>query len=471
METTANGGTKLRPVLKNRQMMMIAIGGVIGAGLFVGSGTAISVAGPAVIVAYAAIGALVVLIMQMLAEMSVANPDSGSFATYATRHVGPWAGLSVGWLYAYQWFVTVGFEAAVGAGITHMLLPAIPTWLAALVLMMALIAVNFLKVEGFGTFEYWFAMIKVAAITVFLIIGVVAILGLFPGTPAPGLSNLTGQGGFAPLGWAAIVPASLVVFFSFFGTEAVTIAAGEAVDPPLAVRRGIKSVVWRILLFYIGSMVVVVTLLPWNSASVTQSPYVAVLDKLGIPNAGLIMNLVVLTAVLSCLNSGIYASSRMVHAMALRGEAPQVLTRVTKSGVPAWAVFLASAAGLLVVVANYFLPSAAIYVFLLESSGSVAVVVYLFIVVTHLRSHRRLEAEAGPSGLQVKMWAYPYLSILALITLLVVIGGMAFDSGTRRSLLLTLLVTASVVIIGLVRQYRSRRGSGHRTDLPVQASK
>ncbi|WP_275557454.1 amino acid permease [Streptomyces sp. 5-6(2022)] len=446
-----NGSAQLRGALGNRQMTMIAIGGVIGAGLFVGSGSAIRQAGPAVLVAYAAIGALAVLVMRMLAEMAVAQPETGSFSSYASRELGPWAGLSVGWLYAYQWCITVGFEAIAGAAVAHHMLPAIPTWLAALVLMVALIAVNFARVESFGTFEFWFAMIKVAAIIAFLLIGLAAVLGALPNTSAPGTTNLLGHGGFAPNGWLAVLQASLVVFFSYFGTEVVTIAAGEAKDPAQAVRRGINSVVWRILLFYIGSITVVVMLLPWNSTAVTDSPYVAVLGHLGVPFAGTTMNFIVLTAVLSCLNSGIYSSSRMLHSLAERGEAPALFARTTRLGVPAPAVLAASSIGLLTVVANYFLPTTAVYQFLLDSSGAVAVVVYLCITVTHLRGRARLMRER-PEALTVRMWAYPWLSLLVLAALLAIIAGMAADSGSRRSLLLTLLVTAVAVVAGLITQ-------------------
>jgi GABA permease len=445
----------LRGALGNRQMTMIAIGGVIGAGLFVGSGSAIQQAGPAALVAYAAIGVLVVLVMRMLAELAVAQPETGSFSSYASRELGPWAGLTVGWLYAYQWCVTIGFEAIAGAAIAHHLLPEVPTWLAALVVMVALIAVNFIRVEAFGTLEYWFAMIKVAAIVAFLLIGLAAVLGVLPGTPAPGMSNLTGNGGFAPGGWTPVLSTCLVVFFSFFGTEVVTVAAGEAKDPVEAVRRGINSVVWRILLFYIGSIALVVTLLPWDATAVTASPYSAVLEHLGVPFAAPLMDFIVLTAVLSCLNSGIYSSSRMLHSLAQRGEAPRLLARVSRSGVPTTAVLAASSVGLLTVVANYFLPTAAVYRFLLDSSGSVAVLVYLCIVATHLRGRARLD-RGGFGDRPVRMWAYPYLNIAVLAVLLAVIAGMGADSGSRRSLLLTLGIASVTVVAGIAYQARRR---------------
>lgn len=236
-----SGSVHLRGALANRQLTMIAIGGVIGAGLFVGSGKAIHLAGPAVLIAYTLIGALVVLVMRMLAEMSVAQPETGSFSSYAGRELGRWAGLSVGWLYAYHWCVVIGFEAIAGAAIANQLLPGVPTWLAALVIMAALMAVNFSRVESFGRFEFWFAMIKVAAIVAFLLIGLAAILGAAPSSDSPGLGNLTGHGGFAPNGWLPVLQASLVVFFSYFGTEAITIAAGEAQHPAEAVRAGMRA--------------------------------------------------------------------------------------------------------------------------------------------------------------------------------------------------------------------------------------
>ncbi|GAA2816426.1 amino acid permease [Kribbella solani] len=456
--------TPLRSALGNRQMTMIAIGGVIGAGLFVGSGKAIGSAGPGVLIAYLGVGLIVILVMRMLAEMAVAQPETGSFSSYASRELGPWAGLSVGWLYAYQWCITVGFEAIAGAAIAHRVLPGIPSWLAAFVFMAVLIAVNLVRVANFGEFEFWFALIKVVAIVAFILLGLAALFGLVPGFHSPGLSNFTDHGGFLPEGNTAVLLATLVVFFSFFGTEVVTIAAGEAVDPVHSVRRGMNSVVWRILVFYIGSIFIVLALLPWNDNKVTQSPYVAVLEKLGIPGAAGVMDVVVLTAVLSCLNSGIYASSRMVYALGKRGEAPRLFARTNQHGVPVAAVLLASSIGLVTVVANYFVPTEAVFTFLLDSSGAVAVVVYLCITATQFRGRRRLDREA-PGSLTLKMWAFPYLTVLVGVALIAIIAGMAVNSGSRRSLLLTLLVTAITIVAGVIRQRRSTTASAPESTL------
>ena len=449
--------SKLRGELSKRQMNMIAIGGVIGAGLFVGSGSAIGKAGPAAVVVYAAVGLLVVLIMRMLAELAVARPDSGSFAAYARHQIGHWAGFATGWCYAYLWAVVVGFESCAGAGILHRLLPEIPPWMAALVFMTTLTATNMIVVKTFGELEFWFAAIKVSAIILFLGVGVFAILGLFPGVSAPGLSNLTGHGGFAPNGWAQVALASLVVIFSYFGTEVVTIAAGEARNPAQAVRSALKTVVVRILIFYIGSIAIIVTLLPSSSTSVTQSPFAATLTYLGIPGAARIMDIVVLTAVLSCLNSGIYSCSRIIYSMALRDEAPSILGRVSAKGVPVPAVLLASAGGFVTVVANYFLPTETIFNFLLDSTGAMGLVIYLVIAYSQLRGRARAAEEGQP--LPVKMWGHPYLTWLVIGILLVVAAALALNGPTQRSFFLTAGVTLVAVAAGFLNQRKALRGN------------
>jgi L-asparagine transporter-like permease len=250
-----------------------------------------------------------------------------------------------------------------------------------------------------------------------------------------------------------LLPAALTVFLSYFGTELVTVAAGESVNPAETVRRAMRSVATRIIVFYVGSIAVVVTLLPSSSAQVTASPYTAVLAHLGIPSAATVMDLIVLTAVLSCLNSGIYSSSRMVFSMATRGEAPGWQRRVNRAGVPTRAVLASAAAGFLAVLANYFLPTDVVFTFLLNSSGAVAVVVYLCVAATQIAGRRRL-GPAGVAALPVRMWAYPYLSIVVLVLLIGVLIGMAITPGSRPSLILTSVATAVAVLAGLAWQRR-----------------
>ncbi|MEU1545588.1 amino acid permease [Nocardia sp. NPDC005745] len=457
MPTTIPLGGNLKHSINTRQLTMIGIGGVIGAGLFVGSGKAIAAAGPGIILAYLLTGLVVILVMRMLAELSTTSPETGSFSSYASRELGPWAGLSVGWVYSYHWCVTVAFEAIAGGAIANQLCPALPTWAFALLFLSVLTGVNLAAVSSFARFEFWFALIKVTAIVVFIGIGVAAICGAFPDYTAPGTANLLGRGGLLPNGLAPLSAASLTVFFSYFGTELVTIAAGEAADPVHAVRASMRSVAGRILIFYVGSMLVVVTLLPWDSAEITESPYTAVLNQLGIPGARTIMNAIVLTAVLSCLNSGLYSASRMLFALAQRGEGPRPLGRVTRSGVPATGVLAAACAGFLAVAANYFLPTGAVFSFLLSSSGAVAVIVYLCICATYIASRRhRAAASAAPP---VRMWGAAYLPHLILITLVGIVAGMAFGSDTRTPLALTAAVTTLAVAAGLLHQRHAAKAA------------
>lgn len=443
---------QLSKSLKPRHLSMIAIAGVIGAGLFVGSGAAIQQAGPGILVAYLAAGLVVILVMRMLGEMAAANPETGSFSTYADKALGRWAGFSIGWLYAWFWIIVLGIEATAGAAIMHRWIPGVDQWVWALVLMVLLTLTNLGSVKSYGEFEFWFASIKVAAIVIFLLAGIAAILGLIPGVSAPGVANLLDQGGFMPNGPGAVLAGILVVVFSFFGAEIATIAAGESANPVDAVKKAVKSTVWRILIFYIGSIAIVVTLLPWNSASVAKSPYVAVIELYGIPGAGTIMDIVVLTSVLSCLNSGLYTASRMLFSLSQRGDAPKSWTRISKRGVPAAAVLASTVVGFITVGLNYIAPDT-VFLFLVNTSGAIALFVWLVIAVSQLILRRRMGAAAN--DLQLKMWFFPYLTWISIAGIVALIIGMVIVESTRESLFLSLALAAVVVGIGVLR-YRGR---------------
>ncbi|WP_434617614.1 amino acid permease [Arthrobacter sp. A5] len=445
---------QLSKTLKPRHLSMIAIAGVIGAGLFVGSGVAIQQAGPGILIAYAAAGLVVILVMRMLGEMAAANPETGSFSTYADKALGRWAGFSIGWLYAWFWIIVLGVEATAGAAIMHRWVPGVDQWIWALILMVLLTLTNVASVKSFGEFEFWFASIKVAAITIFLLLGVAAILGWLPGVAAPGMSNLTGNGGFLPNGGGAVLAGILVVVFSFFGAEIATIAAGESANPVDAVKKAVKSTVWRILIFYIGSIAIVVTLLPWNDASVAKSPYVAVIELYGIPGAGVIMDVVVLTSVLSCLNSGLYTASRMIFSLSSRGDAPNALKKISRRGVPAAAVLASTVVGFITVGLNYLAPDT-VFLFLVNTSGAIALFVWLVISLSQLILRRRMGAAAR--DLQLKMWAFPYLTWLAIGSIVALLIGMIVLPDTREALLLSAGLAAVVVALGL---YRYRGGGG-----------
>uniref|UniRef100_C5DA49 GABA permease n=1 Tax=Geobacillus sp. (strain WCH70) TaxID=471223 RepID=C5DA49_GEOSW len=440
----ARQNTGLQKGLKERHMTMIAIAGVIGAGLFVGSGAVIHSTGPGAIVSYALAGCLVVLVMRMLGEMSAANPTSGSFSAYAHDAIGPWAGFTIGWLYWFFWVIVIAIEANAGAAIIQYWFNSIPIWLLSLILTILLTLTNIWSVKSYGEFEYWFALIKVASIILFLMIGGAFIFGLYPNSSPIGLKNLIGNGGFMPNGISSILLGIVVVIFSFVGTEIVTIAAGESAEPQKAVSRAIKSVLWRILVFYIGSIAVVVTLLPWNSANVLKSPFVAVLEHIGIPAAAQIMNFIVLTAVLSCLNSGLYTTSRMLYSLAEKGEAPKRFLKLNKNGVPAQAVIASTFFGYIAVIMNYISPDK-VFLFLVNSSGAIALLVYLVIAVSQLRMRKKLE-QNNPEALKIKMWLFPYLTYLTILVLLVILISMLFIKSMVSQLLLTLLITAVVMI-------------------------
>ncbi len=392
-ETPDSSGTApLRRGLSQRQLNMIALGGVIGAGLFVGSGVIIGETGPGAFITYALCGVLVVMVMRMLGEMATANPSTGSFADYARQALGGWAGFSVGWLYWYFWVVVVGFEAIAGGAVLSYWINA-PLWLLSLVLMVAMTATNLFSVAAFGEFEFWFAGIKVAAIVAFLALGSLFVLGFWP-RHSLDFSNLTAHGGFFPNGVGTVFGAISVVIAAMVGAEVATIAAAETANPERAVARATKSVVVRIVIFYLGSVFLLAVIVPWNAERPGVSPYVVALGEMGIPAAGHIMNAVVLTAVLSCLNSGLYTASRMLFVLAARGEAPIELVKVGRRGVPYAAILVSSIVGFVCVLMAWVAPGA-VFTFLLKSSGSLVLSVYLMIALSQIVLRRRTPPDAA----------------------------------------------------------------------------
>lgn len=323
----------LRRTLQRRHMEMIAFGGVIGAGLFVGSGVVVKAAGPAAVLSFALTGALVVLVMRMLGEMAAAYPAVGGFYEYNRLALGELAGFLTGWMYWYFWVIVVALEAVAGARLLMYWFPQATPWMLTLALVLAFTLLNLLSVRSWGEAEYWFASIKVVAIVVFLCVGAGFMVGAWPGASG-GFANLTGHGGFLPNGIGPVLTGAVAATGFYFGAEIITLAAAESAAPEQAVAAATQSVILRVLVFYVGSIFVVVTLLPWNSPGMDQ-PYVSALRELKVPAAAHIMNAVILTAVLSALNSGLFASSRMLMALAGRGDAPRVLARVNSRGVPA----------------------------------------------------------------------------------------------------------------------------------------
>ncbi|KOT97504.1 amino acid transporter [Streptomyces sp. NRRL F-5755] len=436
--------------LKQRHLSMIALGGVIGAGLFVGSKEGIAAAGPSIVLAYAVSGCLVMLVMRMLGEMAAASPASGSFSVHAGRSIGPWAGFTTGWMFTAQLCVAVAAEAIGAAGIMTGWFPDTQPWMWVLLFMVVFCGANLAAVSNFGEFEFWFAALKITAIGIFLVLGLLAIFGVLPGTSAPGAAHLTGDGGFLPNGSDGLVIGLLASVFAYGGLETVTIAAAESKDPVRGVARAVRTAMWRIALFYVGSMAVIVTVIPWNNADIAKNgPYVAVLDYLHIPAAGQIMNVVILIALLSAMNANIYGSSRMAHSLSARGQGPRFL-RTVSGGVPRRAVVLCSAFGFLAVLFSYWWPET-VFQWLLNMVGAAILVVWGFIAVAQLRMRRRLERET-PEKLVVRMWLFPALTWVALAGVVAVLVLMLRDENQRMQLYFTGGFGVVLVVIGLIRQ-------------------
>ena len=435
-------------------MTMIAIGGIIGAGLFVGTGPILNQAGPATILTYLLTGTILILIMRMLGEMAVARPSVGSFSDYSRMALGNWAGFSVGWLYWYFWAIVVGFEAVVAAGILEQYIPGIPPWLISLILVLLLTATNLYSVGSYGEFEFWFAGIKVAAIIIFITLAALFVIGVLPGGGV-GLSNLYAEGGFFPNGGLVMFSGVVTVIFAFVGAEIVTIAAAESNEPERGIARATNQVIYRILLFYVVSVFFVAAVVPWNTTftgDVLKSPFTIAFQRMGIPFAPDLMNFVVLTAVLSVLNSSLYTTSRMLFALTRHNDAPRFLLNTTRRGVPIWAILAGTVFGYVSVLLYYFFPEQ-VFTWLINASGAIALFAYLLIAISELVMRRRLEREA-PERLVIKMWLYPWLTYLSIAAMVSVLVAMAVIP-EQRPLLIASVISAVVILVAylLRRQF------------------
>jgi GABA permease len=445
-------------------MTMISLGGIIGAGLFVGTGPILNQAGPATILTYLFTGCILILIMRMLGEMAVAQPTVGSFSDYGRMALGNWAGFSIGWLYWYFWAIVVGFEATVAAGTLGQYVNIAP-WLISLILVLALTATNLYSVGSYGEFEFWFAGIKVAAIVIFIVLGALFVIGLWPGGGGGmGLSNLYDQGGFFPNGGLVMFSGIVTVIFAFVGAEIVTIAASESSEPSRNVARATNAVIYRVLLFYVVSVFFVAAIVPWDTTfaeDVIKSPFTLAFERMGIPGAGTLMNFVVLTAVLSVLNSSLYTTSRMLFALTRHNDAPGFFTNTTARGVPIWAILAGTSFGYVSVAIYYFFP-ADVFTWLINASGAIALFAYLLIAISELVMRRRLEREA-PETLQLKMWFYPWLTYLSIAAMVAVLIAM-FIIPDQRPLLIASLISLGVILAA----YLLRRWFGPPERTPTE---
>jgi L-asparagine transporter-like permease len=419
-----NDVPELSRTLRPRHVTMISIGGIIGAGLFVGSSVAIAATGPMVIVTYALTGLMVLIVMRCLGEMAVSRPDIRSFTEFARAGFGNWAGFTVGWLYWYFWIIVIPVEAIAGAVILQQWFPAMPKIVIGTVLMAAMTAVNLMSTRSYAEFEFWFASIKVSAILVFIAVCAAFLLGTM-GPHQGTLQMWMAHGGLFPKGPYAIVTAVTTVFFSMMGSEIATIAAVESPDPARAVARMVSSVVGRILLFYLGSIGLIVCIVPWDKVPSGVSPFVIALDSIRVPYAAQIMTAVILTAVLSCLNSSFYVVSRVLFVLAASGDAPRALVRLNSRRVPARSVLIGSVAGFIGILAHDLAPSG-VFAFLVNASGALIVVIYGVTCAAQIRLRlARTRAGLGPPELRV--WFFPWASYAAIAAMALVLVAMALD--------------------------------------------
>ncbi|MGE1094476.1 GABA permease [Pseudomonas zeae] len=446
---STDSSSQLAQGFKPRHVTMLSIAGIIGAGLFVGSGHAIAAAGPAVLLAYLFSGLLVVLVMRMLGEMAVANPDTGSFSTYADQAIGRWAGFTIGWLYWWFWVLVIPIEALAAGHVLNQWFPQVDAWLFALGSIIALVVTNLFSVAKYGEFEFWFAMAKVVAIIGFIGVGFAVLMGWVPDREVSGLSGLMAEhGGFAPNGLSAVVGAFITIMFSFIGTEAVTIAAAESNDPSRNIAKATRSVIWRIGVFYLLSIFVVISVVPWNDPLLASvGSYQRALEIMNIPHAKFMVDVVVLIAVASCMNSSIYIASRMLYSLGRRGDAPKILKATSSAGVPRAAVIASTVLGALITVWSYFMP-AGLFQFLLASSGAIALLVYLAIAVSQLRMRRILRQRNVE--LTFRMWFFPWLTWLVIVFICAALAVMMITPQHRTEVTTTIGLALAISFIGLV---------------------
>lgn len=436
------GGAELSRSLKSRHVSMIAIGGIIGAGLFVGSSTTIHAAGPAAVVSFAIAGFIILLVMRMLSEMAIALDGVQTFPDFARAGLGHLAGFLSGWLYWYFWVVVVAIEAIAGAQIIHAWFPAIPEFGIGIALMAILTAVNLLSARAYGEFEFWFSSIKVAAIIVFILICAAWAFGFTSGDGAT-FGNLTQHGGFVPNGWSVVVAAATSTIFTLVGAEIATIAAAESEEPAKVISKMTVSVTLRILIFYILSILLIVAVVPWTEIVPKQSPFAATLGYMGIPGGKMIMEAVVLVAVLSCLNSGMYVTSRALFGLAKHQDAPQWLVQVNARKVPARAILIGSLFSYGALAADA-VSRDVVFSFLINSCGVTMLLLYLMTAGAQLKLRNKFERE-NPARLQIRMWFHPFGTYIAIAAMLAILVAKGLDQSAAQELWLSLVVAAAFV--------------------------
>ncbi|MET9339855.1 MULTISPECIES: amino acid permease [unclassified Nonomuraea] len=440
--------------LGNRQVQMIAIGGAIGVGLFLGAGGRLAAAGPALVLSYAVAGLAAFFVMRALGELVLYRATSGSFVEYAAEFIGPWAAFTSGWMYWINWAFTGIAELTAVATYVHYWAPRFPQWLTALIALGFVLTVNLLSVRVFGELEFWFALLKVLAICAFLVAGLfLVITGANVGGTQAGAANLVAHGGFFPNGFPVVLMSLQAVVFAYASIELVGIAAGETKNPRQVMPRAINGVVWRIAVFYVGSILLLAMVLPWTAYSADESPFVTVFDHLGVPWVADAMNLVVITAATSSLNSGLYSTGRIVRAMALKGEAPHFTGNLSSRHVPYGGILMTAAVFLAGVVLFYFLPERAFAIATAVASLGV-ITTWGTLVYCQLLLRRTGHRSSFP------MPGSPYANWFTLGFLALVVVLMAFADQDQRVAFFLIPVLAAAIALGWKVVSSPRRGAG-----------
>ena len=407
--------------LKNRHLQMIALGGAIGTGLFYGSASTIELAGPSVMFAYFIGGAIIYFIMRMLGEMAVDEPVSGSFSHYAKKYWGAFPGFLSGWNYWFN-YVIVSMAELTAVGIyMNFWLPNLPQWLSALAVLVIITALNLINVRAYGESEFWMALVKITAIIAMIVLGLYLIF-TSPQSFPENFSNLWENGGFFPNGWYGLALSITVVMFSFGGIELIGITAGEAENPEKSIPRAINQVLWRILIFYVGTMFVLMSLWPWNEVGKAASPFVQIFANVGIDAAAHILNFVVLMAAVSVYNSAIYSNSRMLYGLASTEDAPVFLSKLSGSGVPVRGILISSGITLICVALNYFFPGK-VFLLLISIATCAAVISWSVICITHLKFRKHCERVGRMTAFRSHL--FPWANYIALVFLALVLIFMA----------------------------------------------
>ena len=448
-------GKELHRGLEERHITLMSLGAAIGVGLFLGSATAIKMAGPGILLGYAFSGLIMFFIMRALGEMAIQKPVAGSFSKYARDYLGPLTGYITGWNYWFLWVVTCMAEiTAVGIYMEYWY-PDVPRWIWALAALVIMATVNFLAVKAYGELEFWFALIKIVTILAMIVVGAGMIFfGLGNGGIATGIHNLWQHGGLFPNGIKGVLLSLQMVMFAYLGIEMIGVTAGEVKNPEKSLARAIDSVFWRILIFYVGALFVIMSIYPWEEIGTKGSPFVLTFEKIGIPGAAGIINFVVLTAALSSCNSGIFSTARMLFNLAEHGEAPKNFGKVTKNGVPGMAVIASAGALLIGVVLNYIVP-AKVFTWVTSIATFGAIWTWAVILLSQIRYRKTLKPSEIKT-LKYKVPLFPYTSYISLAFLAFVIGLMVYNPDTRIALVIGPLFLVFLVVVYYMKGFHKK---------------